>query len=486
MAEKASLNPALKDFWKAPARYRVLYGGRSSSKSWDAAGFAIFLACNYKIRFLCARQFQNKIAESVYTLLKIQAERFGIDHEFKFTDNSIIHRKTKSEFIFYGIARNIDEIKSTESIDVLWLEEAHLLTAEQWKIIEPTIRKQGSQIWIIFNPRFASDFAYRRFVIKPPPKSIVRLINWPENPFLSDDMRDVILNAKEEDEDEYNNIYMGVPLTDDARVIIKRSWIEAAIDAHITLGFEAKGRNVIGFDVADDGDDKCANVYAVGSVAMWSDEWKGGEDELLKSCSQTYRNASERGASIRYDCIGVGAGAGAKFDELNQATSGKHVAYAKFNAGDSVNNPDRFYGIIGVNNKYIEATTLEKSPLYNKAIQRQVSFGIRQKRTADDGSVIYSKRYPRGDVRSRLRKKVFGPKSVGGLKKRWPARYLHLWEAGFKHKLSALSDEKKKKGRTYGFEGHHFFAKTKQETEAKAKEIFRTKVLEHFRKAFGK
>jgi hypothetical protein len=139
------------------------------------------------------------------------------------------------------------------------------------------------------------------------------------------------------------------------------------------------------------------------------------------------------------------------------------------------NNPDRFYGIIGVNNKYIEATTLEKSPEYSKAIQRQVSFGIRQKRTADDGSVIYSKRYPRGDVRSRLRKKVFGPKSVGGLKKRWPARYLHLWEAGFTHASKKSV-----------FPGHQFFAKTKEETQAKAKEIFRTKVLEHFRKAFGK
>lgn len=343
MAEKASLNPALKDFWKAPARYRVLYGGRSSSKSWDAAGFAIFLACNYKVRFLCARQFQNKIAESVYTLLKIQAERFGLAHEFKFTDNSIIHLRTKSEFIFYGIARNIDEIKSTESIDVLWLEESHLLSAEQWKIIEPTIRKQGSQIWVIFNPRFASDFAYQRFVVNPPPKSIVRMINWPENPFLSDDMRDVILNAKAEDEDEYNHVYMGMPLTDDARVIIKRSWIEAAIDAHITLGFEAKGRHIIGFDVADDGDDKCANVHAVGSVAMWSEEWKGGEDELLKSCSRTYMNASQRGAAIRYDCIGVGAGAGAKFDELNQSKSGTSVKYSKFNAGESVHEPERYY-----------------------------------------------------------------------------------------------------------------------------------------------
>ncbi|MFK5283506.1 hypothetical protein ACI3PL_28425, partial [Lacticaseibacillus paracasei] len=48
---------------------------------------------------------------------------------------------------------------------------------------------------------------------------------------------------------------------------------------------------------------------------------------------------------------------------------------------NSRSNPDRFYGIIGVNNKYIEATTLEKSPVFNKTIQRQVSFGVRQKRT---------------------------------------------------------------------------------------------------------
>lgn len=61
----ARLNPALRPFWKARARNRVLYGGRSSSKSWDAAGHAIYLAQTFQVRFLCARQFQNKIAESV-------------------------------------------------------------------------------------------------------------------------------------------------------------------------------------------------------------------------------------------------------------------------------------------------------------------------------------------------------------------------------------------------------------------------------------
>src|SRR5574340_403514 len=109
-----TLNPVLRDFWLTPARNRILYGGRDSSKSWDAAGFAIFLAQHCCIRVCCARQFQNKIAESVYTLLKIQIERFGLAREFKITDNSIIHRGTGSEFLFYGLWRHIDEIKSLE------------------------------------------------------------------------------------------------------------------------------------------------------------------------------------------------------------------------------------------------------------------------------------------------------------------------------------------------------------------------------------
>jgi len=72
---KPSQNHALRDFWKTKARNRILYGGRASSKSWDAAAEAIKLADYTKLRFLCARQYQNKIEESVYTLLKKQISR---------------------------------------------------------------------------------------------------------------------------------------------------------------------------------------------------------------------------------------------------------------------------------------------------------------------------------------------------------------------------------------------------------------------------
>ncbi|AHD00468.1 PBSX family phage terminase large subunit [Leisingera methylohalidivorans] len=351
-AEKtATLNPVLRDFWLTPARNRVLYGGRSSSKSWDAAGFAIFLATQCKIRVLCARQFQNKISESVYTLLKIQIERFGLKDEFDIQKNTIIHKTTGAEFLFYGLWRHIDEIKSLESIDICWLEEAHNLTSTQWEILEPTLRGEGSQFWIIFNPRLVTDFVYRTFVRSTPSKTIKgkiqgevgatikRHINFDENPFLSSTILKVIDRKRAEDEEEFRHIYGGEPREDGDAVVIKRSWVLAAIDAHKKLGLEPEGAKRVGFDVADDGNDKCASVAFHGWVATGIDEWAAKEDELLKSAGRVHAVARRLGASIDYDSIGVGAFAGGHFKALNEEFD-IELEYHKFNAGDGVLNPD--------------------------------------------------------------------------------------------------------------------------------------------------
>ena len=339
---KASLNPVLKPFWQTKARNKVLYGGRASSKSWDAAGFAIFLANKYRLRFLCVRQIQNKIQESVYSLLKIQIERFGLQDRFRILDNKIINKATGSEFMFYGLWRHIDEIKSIESIDVLWSEESHALTEGQWEILEPTIRKQGSECWIIFNPNLVSDYVWQNFVVDPPANTTIRHINYNENPFLSDTALAIIEDKKRRDPDSFPHIYLGMPRDDDDMSIIKASWVEAAIDAHILLNLDDTGRSYLGFDVADAGKDKCALVHRKGIIAYWSDEWKAKEDELLKSTIRAYAEAVKRDATILYDSTGVGAGAGAKVAELNKERN-LSVKYAKFVAGGGVFEPDREY-----------------------------------------------------------------------------------------------------------------------------------------------
>lgn len=338
----AKLNPALRDFWRQRSRIRVLYGGRSSSKSWDAAGMVTYMASKARMRVLCTRQFQNKIEESVYTLLKIQIERLGLQDKFEILNNKITCLETGSEFMFYGLWRSIDEIKSLEGIDILWIEEAHNLTEEQWKILEPTIRKEGSQIWIIFNPRLSTDFVYKRFVRNPPPGTLVRKINYDENPFLSETMRKVIEAAKAEDEEEFQHVYLGVPRDDDDSTIIKRSHLLASIDAHTKLGLMPFGTRRLGFDIADAGEDSCATVEAYGSIATWADLWKAREDELLTSASRAWGQARERNAMLIYDAIGVGASAGAKFNELNEANRA-NVRHQKFFAGGAVVRPDAFY-----------------------------------------------------------------------------------------------------------------------------------------------
>ncbi len=344
-----SLNPALRDFWLTPARNRVLHGGRSSSKSWDAAGFAVFLAQRCKIKVLCTRQFQNKIEDSVYTLLKNTIHRFGLRSKFKILDNKITCIATGSEFVFYGLWRQIDEVKSMEGIDIHWSEEAHLLSKEQWEVLDPTLRKQGSQHWIIFNPKLASDFVYKNFVLHPPPDTIVRQINYHENPYLSDTIKKVIESAKAADYENYLHVYEGVPKTDDETSVIKRSWLQAAIDGHKKLGIPASGARRIGFDIADAGEDKCASIEAHGLIAISSDQWKAGEDELLKSCTRVWTQAREKAAMVVYDAIGVGATAGAKFNELNTANREK-VEHQKFFAGGAVLKPDAKYAESDIKN----------------------------------------------------------------------------------------------------------------------------------------
>ena len=266
------------------------------------------IANQCKVRFLCVRRYQNKIKESVHTLISAQIDNFSFSgFDVRATD---IQHANGSEFVFYGIERNTDEIKSFEGADILWIEEAHNLTKDQWDILEPTIRKEGSEVWISFNQKLATDFVYKRFIVNPPPNTIVRLINYTENPFLSDTARRVIEAKKEEDYDDYAHIYLGVPRTDDDDAIIKRSWLYSCIDAHLKvkpLSGIWTGQKTVGYDVADSGSDKNATSSIDGSILIHLDEWKGGEDELRESTARVLKTAIRLDANqIGYDSIGVG------------------------------------------------------------------------------------------------------------------------------------------------------------------------------------
>ena len=349
MVKDAIMNPNLKDFWATPSRFKILYGGRDSSKSFDASINAIRLANELPLRFLCTRMFQNRIEESVYSLLVSQIHRFGFTANYTILKNKIINNKTGAEFNFYGLARNIEEVKSYHGVDILWNEESQSITEEILDILIPTIRKEGSEIWMVFNPRLATDYVYKNFILNPPPDALVRKINYNENPFLSEVSRKAIEHMKETDHAKYLHVYEGEPLQDDDEVIIKRSWLNSCIDAHLKLKIEPTGEKITGYDVADSGEDLNALVNKHGILVTKVYQWKGKEDDLVKSAKIVRQEAKLFGSIVRYDSIGVGAGVGSNIQELNKLDDVK-IEFKSFNSGGGVTNRYREYEL-GVKNK---------------------------------------------------------------------------------------------------------------------------------------
>jgi len=319
-----------------PHRYKVAYGGRGSAKSWTIARLLIEISRRGKYRFLCARELQTSIKESVLQLLSDTIERCGYRLEFDVQRTTIINLVTGSEFIFMGVKNDPDKVKSLEGVDICWVEEAHAVTKESWNVLIPTIRKDGSEIWASFNPKNILDDTYQRFIANPPKDAAVIKVNYPDNEYFTQTLRDEMEECRERDYDLYLHVWEGEPVADTESAIIKPSWIAAAVDAHKALGFDAEGVRRVGFDVADEGEDCKAIVFRHGSIVLDVQDWKQGD--VIDAADKVNLYAAQNAINeIVYDSIGVGAGVKARFGRTAKVT------VEGFNAGGAVLDPNREY-----------------------------------------------------------------------------------------------------------------------------------------------
>jgi len=191
-----------------PKRYKIYFGGRGGAKSWSVAKALIRLAYEKPLRILCTREFQSSITDSVHRLISDQISEMGLSDYFSITRTSITS-VNGSQFIFKGLQHSIQEIKSTEGIDICWIEEAQVISETSWEILIPTIRKENSEIWITFNPNEKTDPTFLRFVKDTPPKAIKKKVGWEDNPFFPD-----VLDAErrymlEIDPEAYEHVWGG-------------------------------------------------------------------------------------------------------------------------------------------------------------------------------------------------------------------------------------------------------------------------------------
>jgi phage terminase large subunit len=189
----------------------VLYGGRGGAKSWGVAITLIIKALQKKRLILCTREIQRSIKDSVHKLLSDTINRMGLDPIFDIKKD-YIQCKTGSKFIFKGLKHNITEVKSTEGIDICWTEEAQSISRDSWDILDPTVRKENSQIIITFNPDDENDPVYHEFItngdLYGEDLTLIN-INYNDNPFLSSVSRRKIELEKLYNYDKYLHIWKG-------------------------------------------------------------------------------------------------------------------------------------------------------------------------------------------------------------------------------------------------------------------------------------
>lgn len=193
-----------------PARYKILHGGRGGGKSWGIANYLLTSAAQQPLRILCCREFQASIRESVHRLLAEMIREHGLEDRFDILDKSIRSREDGgSEFIFEGLRHNAGKIRSLEGIDKVWVEEAANVSKSSWEILIPTIRKDGSEIIVSFNPELETDETYERFVKHPPSNAVVMKVNYDDNPWFPEVLRLEMEDLKRRDPDAYQHVYLG-------------------------------------------------------------------------------------------------------------------------------------------------------------------------------------------------------------------------------------------------------------------------------------
>ena len=174
--------------------YRLFKGGRGSGKSRGVAMRVADLGACYPLTILCVREFQVSIKDSFFAELEaaILSDPW-LESQYIIGERFIKGRFNKTEFIFRGLRRNPQSVKSLSGVDLTIIEEAEEIPENSYRDLLPTVFREGkSEVWVIWNPREDGSATDKRFVKSQPPNSISVTVNYWDNPFFPDGLRKLL------------------------------------------------------------------------------------------------------------------------------------------------------------------------------------------------------------------------------------------------------------------------------------------------------
>lgn len=181
-------------------RYRCSHGGRGSAKTRTFAMMTAVKAYQAMMNgeagvILCAREFMNSLEESSMQEVKQAilsvpwlAANFDIGEKYIRTIDKSVN------YVFCGLRHNLDSIKSKARILLCWVDEAESVSEIAWQKLSPTVREEGSEIWVTWNPERDGSATDKRFRKEAGDDCITVEMNYTDNPWFPDVLEGERLN----------------------------------------------------------------------------------------------------------------------------------------------------------------------------------------------------------------------------------------------------------------------------------------------------
>lgn len=330
------------------ARLIVLVGGRSSAKSESVGRIILALAEHDGGDVLCGREYQNSIDDSVHKLLS------GLVDELGFEGVTVTEKKIDfangAGIRYKGFARNSAAVRSAQGFKRSWIEEAQDLSEKSIEDLLPTIRAGGSQLFFTANRMASNDPFSKRFLL-PFEKEIrakgfyedgmhlIIEINWRDNPWHGELEEQRLWDYEHLSRAKYDHIWEGAYNDTVEDAIIESEWFDAAIDAHIKLGFKPRGSQIVAHDPSDTGADPKGLCYRHGSVILDVQERDHGD--VNDGCDWATSYAIEKNADyFVWDCDGLGI---SLKRQVAEAFEGKKITPIMFKGSESPVDPGMIY-----------------------------------------------------------------------------------------------------------------------------------------------
>lgn len=331
---EAQIPEAFAPLMLAKHRYKFYYGGRAGGKSYAFADSLLLLGRTRKLFIACLREIQDSIKDSVHKLLCDRIAFYGLE-DYQIGEDKIENQLTGTRFVFKGLRdQDSQKIKSLEGVDIAWIEEAQTITRKSWEILDPTIRKDGSEIWISMNREEENDPLWVALAAHPDERTLVRRVNYDENPFCPEEIKIQAEKCRASAPDDYEHIWLGEPVRQGNTKLISSVSVHQAI---IPKMDGSSSPLIIGLDIARFGDDATVFCFRKGRWCYKLETYKQ-KDNMEVANQATFFIREYQPYRLFMDIGGQGAGV---YDILKDRGFGEVIRGIYF--GGKAINTNRYF-----------------------------------------------------------------------------------------------------------------------------------------------